>query len=155
MRSFSTYAVIGLAGAFLGSAALAQEIGLAKSAGVSGLMSAVPQAEFRAAPQIAPSPFGTVAATSTTFAPADTMTAPMAPGSGATVDIAMTPDMSMTVTGVPGGSVDLRSSDSFSTASGDDPSAGVPALLGFDLTTSATTSYSPDASLTPNVTLGR
>jgi hypothetical protein len=155
MRKFSAVAVLGLAASFCGSAALAQGVNLAKSSDMSTLLSAQPPAELRVSREIAPSPLTVAAQPSVTLAPSETMTAPMAPGSGATIDIAMTPDTSMAVRGAPSGGIDLRPSGGFSTASGDDATSGVPALLGFNTTTSVTTSYSPDPSMTPNVTLGR
>jgi len=122
---------------------------------MGGLFSAAPTAEFKVAREIAASPFAVAAQPSVTLAPTDTMTAPMAPGSGSNIDVAMTPDMSMAVSGAPAGNIELRPSGGFSTASGEDNAEGVPVLLGFNTTTSVTTSFSPAPSLKPNVTLGR
>lgn len=155
MRKFSTVAALGLVAAFSSTAALAQGVELSKSGDLGSLLSAERPAELRVAREIAASPFTVAAQPSVTLAPTETMTAPVAPGSGATIDVAMTPDTSMAVSGAPGGSIDLRQSGGFSTASGDDTPEGVPALLGFNTSTSATATFSPDPSLRPNVTLGR
>jgi len=157
MRKLSTVAALGFAAAFCGTAAVAQDVSLAKSADMGGLFSAAPTAEFKVAREIAASPFAVSAQPNVTLAPTDTMTAPLAPGSGSgsNIDVAMTPDMSMAVSGAPAGNLELRPSGGFSTASGEDNAEGVPVLLGFNTTTSVTTSFSPAPSLTPNVTLGR
>lgn len=170
MRKVSTLVVAGLAVAGLGTMGLgtiapvtlafAQDINFSTSQNVQPLLGTQAPAEFRVSPAAPPAGFADTSRSKVelpTMAGADgAMTAPAAPGSGASLGIQITPDAAMTVSERSAFAV-AQPATGFSTADGQTERAlgGVQPLLGFNTTTSLTTSFTPDASMTPSRTLGQ
>ncbi len=154
MRKYSTYIAIGVAAACFGTAASAQDSGMFSGLGAaSAALAEQAPAEFRVAPVVAPSPLTLASQSAPVVAPTGAMTAPMAPGSGATVDVAMTPDVAFVVQGTPPGQ---EAPGGFTTASGDDVQPeGIAPMLGLRSDSGLAATFTPDASLVPSVTLGR